>query len=359
MRLDDFGLDNPFHRSKEVPSFKIGKNQIHLIGADDDSKVHGATSDYVFFNELLHIDIEVFRQLTIRCNKFWMGDYNPSVSEHYVFNSVIPRYDVGFIRSTFLDNHYLSIAARNEILATEPYERGSYEVRGTELYYNDLPVTDDNLPPPHKLNVKQGTADLEYWLIYGLGLRGSQKGVIFKNVEYIKERPDFAYSYGLDFGFTADPTVLTRNWEDKDNIWIEYLTYKPIDTADKLDLLFESLGIERDVPITCDSSDRYTSEKNGTVYMVRDLQDLGWEAHKVSKRKNVMYWLSKMKKKKIYIIINNLSDYAKKEFEGYKLEEIHGILINKPIDKLNHGIDSARYRFMGRRQNQEIVVDWE
>ncbi len=36
----------------------------------------------------------------------------------------------------------------------------------------------------------------------------------------------------------------------------------------------------------------------------------------------------------------------KKEQENYTMREINGIAINQPIDKWNHGWDSARYRHM-------------
>lgn len=92
--LREFGLPNPFETAKDVQSFYIGKNQINFMGADQPSKVHGATLDYLYFNEVLTIDQAVFKNLTMRCNKFWISDFNPSVTEHWIFNEVITRDDV-------------------------------------------------------------------------------------------------------------------------------------------------------------------------------------------------------------------------------------------------------------------------
>ena len=80
--------------------------------------------------------------------------------------------------------------------------------------------------------------------------------------------------------------------------------------------------------------------------MVKGLQKLGWNITKVKKTQSVMYWLLSMKRKKIHIVKNEFYRQAKTEQENYKMREINGMLINQPIDKFNHGWDSARYRHM-------------
>lgn len=353
--LREFGLPNPFENAKDVQSFYIGKNQINFMGADQPSKVHGATSDYLYFNEMLTIDQAVFKNLTMRCNKFWIADFNPSLTEHWVFNEVITRDDVGHLRSTFRGNPHIPIGQKIEILASEPWLPGSYVVENDIIKcFNKKtgkvePISDDNQPPPHPKNTKQGTANEFYWKVYGLGLRGAMTGVIFENVEYVTEWPeDIAWTYGLDFGFTNDPTALTRFGEDDNNIWIELLLYEPIDHPDDLDIALVSLKVEKDVPITADSSDKYTGENKGTVEMVRSLKKKGYEIKKVSKNKGIVYWIASMKKKKIHLVIRNekLGKFVKIEQQNYRFKEVNGIPINQPIDKFNHMWDSGRYAHM-------------
>ncbi|WP_177763999.1 phage terminase large subunit [Flavobacterium sp. I3-2] len=353
--LREFGLPNPFETAKDVQSFYIGKNQINFMGADQPSKVHGATSDYLYFNEMLTIDQQVFKNLTMRCNKFWIADFNPSVTEHWVFNEVITRDDVGHLRSTFRGNPHIPIGQKIEILASEPWLPGSYIVEDDTIKcYNKKtgklePISDDNQPPPHPKNTRQGTANEFFWKVYGLGLRGAMTGIIFDNVSYITEWPeDIAKTYGLDFGFTNDPTALTAYGEDEHNIWIELLLYEPIDHPDDLDTAFVSLGVEKNIPITADSSDKYTGENKGTVEMVRSLKKKGYSIRKVSKNKGVVFWIGSMKKKKIHIVIRNekLGKFAKIEQQNYRFKEVNGIPINQPIDKFNHMWDSGRYAHM-------------
>jgi hypothetical protein len=84
-----------------------------------------------------------------------------------------------------------------------------------------------------------------------------------------------------------------RYAEDEYNIWIEPLSYEPIETPEALVGLLESLGIDKakDI-IPCDSADKYTGENKGTVEMVRGLKKLGYiYAYKISKTKSVIIGL--------------------------------------------------------------------
>lgn len=359
-RLDDFGLPNKFHDAEDVKSFKIGDNKIFFLGCDKVGKAHGGGCDYAFFNEAMQIPQRIFKQVIMRCRKFWWMDYNPSFTDHWVFNSVVTRKDVGFLRTTFLDNHYISDKEKIEILASEPWLPNSYEVEDGQLIYNYLPITKHNQPPPHPTNVENGTADDFHWKVYGLGLRGAMKGVIFEHITWIDEFPDVAYTYGNDFGFTADPNAFGRYAEDENNIWAELLIYQPIETPEELAATYDALGIEKDLPIACDSSDKYTGENKGTVEMVRGLQDLGYtEAFKISKTKSVMYWLLSMKKKKIHVVKNDLWIHVKKERENYKFKEVNGILINQPVDKWNHFFDMIRYNHIAHNSGLSIETEWQ
>lgn len=346
--LDEFGLDNPFERLKEVGSFKIGKCRVTFVGADQPKKFDGLTSDIVYFNELLPISELIFRKAIMRCSWGWIADYNPSLTQHYVYDRVITRSDVGFLRTTFRDNPFVPIGQKNEILAYEPWESGSYDIdiKNGEILYNGKPIDEKNQPPPHIENVRSGTADEFMWKVYGLGLRGTMKGAIFKNVGYIDKFPDLAFSYGMDFGFTVDPCTIVKTAEDENNIYIEVLSYTPMETPEKIWDFCNSIDFDFDVTVTADSSDKYTSEKKGAIEMVASLRKKGMNIHKVSKTKSVMFWLTSMRKKKIVFINNHLVKFAKIEAQNYVMQEIHGIEVNQPVDKFNHIFDASRYRHM-------------
>lgn len=366
-RLDDYALPNPFHNAKEVKSFKIGKSRIYFLG---DGK-HGGGCDYAFFNEMMFISQSVFDQTEMRCRKFWWADYNPSVTDHWFFDKVLTRPDVAFLRTTYLDNKYISAQERNKILSYDPWKPNSYIVKNSiVMCYNKLtkkvePVTSTNQPPPHPNNIQNGTADEFMHKVYALGLRGAMNGVIFPYVEWIDKFPeDKAYIYANDFGFTTDPNTLVKYAEDEYNIFIEPLTYEPIENPKSLALFFEEIGIKKNTDkytqdgelIICDSADKYTGENKGTVEMVSGLVKLLFRAKKISKKKSVMHWLNSMKTKKIHVVKNHLYKQALKEQQNYRMKEIGGIAINEPIDKFNHLWDAARYGHIAYNSPEQVFT---
>lgn len=350
-RLDDFGLDNPFRRAKEVKSFRIGNSKINFLG---DGKFGGGC-DYAFFNEVMFINEEVFKQVKMRCRLFWWMDFNPCFTDHWVFDSVIPREDVAYIRTTFLNNPFISPNELNEILGYEPWESGSYQVENDNVYYRGEVISETNQPPINVKNVERGTASEFDWKVYGLGLRGAMKGVIFNQLTWIDEFPDIAFTYGNDFGFTADPNAFGKYAEDDKNIYLELLIYQPIETPEELAETYQSLGVPRNAIVACDSSDKYTGENKGTVEMVKGLNDKGYRnAFKIKKTNSVMYWILSMKKKKIHVVKNHLWKQVKTERENYTFKSVNGILINQPIDKYNHFWDMARYGHISHNSKKKL-----
>lgn len=358
-RLDYYGLDNPFHRAKEVKSFKIGKSNIKFMGCDNIGRAHGAGSDYLFCNEMMSIDQGVFDQLEQRCRIMVFGDYNPSFTHHWVFDSILKRSDVAFLRTTYKDNPFVSTKEKKKIESYEPYDPSSYEVTPEgQLLYNGREIDDNNQPPPHPTNVKEGTADTFMWKCYGLGLRGAMQGVIFPYITWLdkSEAPTgLAFTKGLDFGFTTDPSALVDYARKGKNIYIRPLWYAPTETSEQMSNVLKFCKTSKKQIITCDSSDKHTSEKKGTVQMVRELFNKGWNVHKVTKNKGVMFWLTDMKRFKIHIITDRSTDHGermyqamKTEAENYVMQEVHGIPINQPEDSFNHFWDAIRYAHMAR-----------
>lgn len=362
-RLQDFELPNPFLVNQEIKQFKIGNNKIYFLG---DGK-HGGSCDYAFFNEIMMQKNSVFDQVEMRCRKFWWADYNPSFTDHWFFDKVLKRTDVGFLRTNLNDNPYISFQEKNKIMSYEPWASGSYQVENSgEIFYKGKPISDLNQPPKHIENVEQGTADEYMWKVYGLGIRGSMKGLIFNHISYIDEFPEgMHYIYGNDFGFTNDPNALVRYAEDECNIYFEVLNYTPVENPESLSSIFESHGIKKNSSefskdgdiIICDSSDKYTGENKGTVEMVKSLRKFGYNAMKVSKTKSVMFWINSMKNKKIHCVKGNtdLWKLALKEQQNYRFREVQGIQINQPEDSHNHIYDSVRYAHISYNSNNSKI----
>ena len=349
------GADLEYFSEGQKPYVRIFGNNVYFRGLDDEKNSEGYPSDIIFVNESLETTKGQVDGLKMRCRKLLIMDWNPKFTDHWCFD-LEGQDNVFFTRTNYTNNKHLQKSVIKEIEGYEPWASGSYKVENNQLIYNGELITDKNQPPPHKENVEKGTADAFRWKVYGLGLRGAMKGVIFPNVTWIDEFPDMAYTYGNDFGFTNDPNAFVRYAEDANNIFVEPLGYQSIDNPLELSEYWEALRIEKHLPITCDSSDKYTGENKGTVEMVSGLEALGWSVSKVKKTKSVMYWLTSMKQKKIHIVKNHLFQDIKKEQENYRFKEVNGIAINQPHDSHNHFWDAIRYAHIAHNEDEMYMV---
>lgn len=306
-RLDDYGLDNPFTRSKEVSTFKIYNHKINFLGADNPAKFHGASADFVWFNEGLDISNDIFDQAEMRCRKFWFMDYNPKVTLHYVYDRIIPRDDVGYLKSTFRDNPFISKQELNKIL--------SYE--------------------PTAYNIRQGTADDYMWQVYGLGNRMAQTGLVFRNVTWVDSFPDNVerIGYGMDFGYTHDPTALVKVGVNGNDMFIELLIYQPTENAATLAPLLRATT--QDAIIWADSAD---------PVMISDLSQTGLRVFAIKKFSgSIKYGIGLIKSYNVHLVKNH---NLQREQENYTWRTINGISLDEPVDDFNHAWDAVRYCVM-------------
>jgi len=311
----DLYNDNEYYRSSPT-HYNLFGNIIFFTGLDSMGS-HGERHDIIWGNEAMEIDFDSFRQLNQRCNEAFFLDYNPSLTEHWIFNSIVTRPDTKFIKTTQLDNPFLPKGQRDEIMSYEPTAK----------------------------NIENGTADDYMWKVYGLGERAAMKGCIFQNITWIDEFPkDIRFVYGLDFGYTNDPTSLVKVGISSSGIFAELFCYEPIDNANTIGDVLANAKVDRSIKVIADSSDRFNDN-----HMVSDLNQIGWRnVEKVSKGQGINWRIGLMKKHKIHIVRNV---NAKREAENYKWREINGMLTNEPIDKFNHFWDAFGYGFLGLNSN--------
>lgn len=304
-RFPMYGLRSPFQGFKDISSFWLFDNKVNLIGADKMEKFLGAGSDYFLVNEALDVSQEVFDQAEQRCRKMWCMDYNPKVSDHWIYDKIIPRDNVAFLKTTFLDNPYISTPEREKILS-----------------YEDTPE-----------NRRQGTVDTYKWSVYGLGERCAPEGLIFPYVTWINEFPKEVERvfYGMDFGYTNDPTAIVKIGVNGRNIFMKNLFYQPTDNAELLGTIIKKI-IPSECIIWSDSAD---------PGMIGDLRRLGVLSVGAKKFPGcIMHRIDIMKRFKIHLVRDQ---YFRKEQENYRFKEVQGIRLNEPIDEYNHLWDAAGY----------------
>jgi phage terminase large subunit len=288
------------YHNKSSNEYWLNGNLIEFISLDQPQKIRGRKRDVLYLNEANELFFEDWQQLIFRTKGKVILDYNPSDAFHWIYERIIPREDCDFYQTTYKDNPFLEGAIVSEI------ER--------------LRHTDE-----------------DYWRIYGLGERGSSRATIFQYTT--GEQQGNLVSYGLDFGFTNDPTSLVKVTKQGDSLHFKEMIHSTgltnPDISDKL----ASLGLTRRDEIWADSAEPKSIE---------ELHRMGWNVKPTAKGKDsIMAGIDILKRHKL--VVTSDSPNIIKELQNYKWQEDkNGNLLNRPVDKYNHAIDAIRYATFNR-----------
>lgn len=282
---------------------------IKFIGLDKTDVGKGLRCHVAYFNEVNKCDFESYRQVATRAGVVY-ADYNPD-AEFFIDTDVIPREDCDFLNLTYVDNELLSPVERDEILL---YKHKGYNEDGSikSAYYANL------------------------WNVYGLGNIGNLQGVVFDNWTHADELPKESrfLGYGMDFGFTNDPTTLTGVWLHSEDLFLKELIYQTDLTGSDITNKMHALGIDKRDEIFADCADPRTIE---------EIRRRGFNIKESIKGPDsVNAGIDTLKRYTLKVLPN--SENLAKELRAYKwLTDRNGKAVNKPEDFMNHSIDGVRY----------------
>jgi phage terminase large subunit len=287
-------------------------SQIEFFSADNDAKLRGARRDYLYMNEANNMTFHAYTELASRTKKGVYLDWNP-VNEFWFHSELQNDSDVDFITVTYQDNEACPESALNFILKAK-------EKAKTSSYWQN------------------------WYDVYGLGQIGNLEGVIFNNWKTIDAIPDDArlLGYGVDFGYTNDPTAIVEIYK-----WNEHRIINEICYNKGLSNSQIAKYITTKMPCYCDSAEPKS---------IAELRMYGVNAHAVTKGADSINFGIQIMQEESYLVtskslnlINELRKYA------WDKDKKTGAKLNKPIDDYNHGIDSWRYHEMetiGLRRNK-------
>jgi len=295
--LTKANLYNENFHNKSENTYHLNNNLIEFFSVDEPQKIRGRKRDLLFVNEVNELDLEDWRQLLFRTTGKIIADYNPSDFEHWFYDQVLTRPDCGLLITTYKDNPYLPDSIKSEIEALE-------------------------------------NADPEYWKIFGLGERGQLVGLVFNNWTTLSMVPPDAkfIGYGLDWGFSADPTAIVSLYQIDQQLYVKEELYERgltnQDIADRL----RQMGLEKRHEIFADSAEPKSIEE---VYR------MGFNIKPTQKgRDSIINSIDILRRYQIGLIGPNLI----KEFKSYKwIVDKTGNATNSPVDYNNHSIDALRY----------------
>lgn len=290
------GLSNyilEYNKSDRVFTFVNG-SIIEFKSYDDAQDAKQGKRDYLFLNEANGVDKIIWDELYIRTKKKSYIDYNPN-NEFWVHTDLIGKPNVTLIISDHRHNTFLDQKIHDKIEAIE---------------------------------------DPELYKVYARGLTGKLEGVIFRDYNVVSGvSPDAKLiGYGLDFGFSNDPTALVALYSQSGELIVDELIYERGLLNVRISDLMRELGVNG--RIVADSAEPKS---------IAELSAYGWQIEGAKKGPDsIRQSINTLKRYKLNV--TQRSSNLKKELNGYKWKQNKdGKLDNEPVDFLNHAIDALRY----------------
>ena len=291
----DYGIHN-----KAENNFTYNKHLVRFVSLDQSQKIRGASRDYAFCNEANELTRDDITQISLRCRKRIIIDFNPSDPVHWIYSDIIPREDCKTVITTYKDNKFLNQDIISEI-------------------------------------ERMKDRDKDLWNVFGLGQKAVfTKRQIFNNWQFInrKDFPDADYIYlGIDFGFSNDPCAIVEGYKVNGKIYLHELLYKTGMTNQDIAEFIKSKG-HQDTLCYYDSAEPKSGE---------ELRRLGLLVKpSIKGQGSINAGISLIKE--FDIIVSKESTNFIKEYQSYWWEELKdGTIINKPLDRFNHLMDCTRY----------------
>jgi phage terminase large subunit len=294
-------IDASFNKSLLRYEFGNG-SYMEFFSADDSSKLRGARRDILYINECNNIEFESYNELSIRTKKEVYLDFNPA-NEFWVHTELKDELDTDFIILTYKDNEALDEAIVAQI------EKNRLKATTSSYWAN-------------------------WWRVYGLGEIGMLEGVIFSNWKVIDTIPTEAklLGYGLDFGYTNDPTTIIEVYNYNGKRILNEICYQTgmvnSDVAKKL---------ESNVIAYADSSEPKSIE---------EIKRQGKTIKGVTKGQDSINFGIQIMQGQEYLVTSSSINLIK-ELRAYCWDsDKTGKRLNKPAGGNDHAIDAVRYHEM-------------
>ncbi len=313
----DWGVlknETDFNKSESKHDYFNG-SYLDFLGADTNDVGKGFRRDILYINEADKLEIDTAVQFISR-SKLTIIDYNPDClfwGDDYINEN-------NLITLTFEDNEYLPQSEVDSIL--------DYKTKG---FHNpnlpfELLFKDENIKNKYWANK---------WKVYGLGMIGSLDGVVYSNWGEIDTIAEGArlLGYGLDFGYSNDPTAIIEVYKWNDKRILNEICYSRGLSNESI-----STKIDTRLPCFCDSAEPKS---------IDELKKFKVNALPVTKGADSINYGIQIMQKENYLVTSksiNLID----EFQKYTWakDKKTGDALNKPIDKYNHAMDAVRYHEM-------------
>lgn len=315
--MQEHGYYKPerWSKSEFTYTFETG-SQIEFFSADQSGKVRGPRRDRLYVNEANNVPQETWEQLLIRTREEAWADWNP-VTDFYMYE----EYGID----------------DEAIPATSSDPRVDVQI----LTYKD----NEGLEPSLVEDIEIKASRSKSWKrVYAEGKRGQLETMIYTNWRIIDEIPHEARleRYGLDFGYTNDPTAIVAVYLYNGGYILDEVTYqKGLSNKQIADIL----NNQPKALVMADSAEPKS---------IDELKLYGVNVLPVTKGQgSVNQGIQYVQDQQISITKRSVNGI--KEYRNYMwMTDKNGIRVNTPIDLWNHFLDATRYAFDALRGTSDI-----
>jgi phage terminase large subunit len=289
---------NRYTETDRIYEFKRGVFA-EFFPADDDSKLRGGRRDILFINECDKVNKRAFDELDVRTERFTFTDNNP-VGPFWMHDLRKDK-ENAYVHSTYQDaKKYLPQAVIDNIESRK-------------------------------------NKDPNWWHVYGEGLVGKVEGLVHPKFTIIKQWPSETgvHGYGLDFGYSNDPTAIVENKIIGDNLYSRIVTYETGLTNRDIIRKLEKHGVRKKYDtIFADCAEPKSIDE---IYLE------GYDIKPVSKGSDsVEAGIQKVNQYNQFWVEDSLDGIQEQRNYRY-VEDKNGKVTNKTIGHSNHAMDARRY----------------
>ena len=295
-------LIQSYNASDRIYKFYSG-SIIEFVSYANEQDARNGKRDFLFINEANGITWNIAEQLINRTRIRSFIDYNPSAPfwahEKLINTKQFGNKTVQFVRSWHVHNTFLTAEQHEHI-------------------------------------EKRTAEDPEWGRVYGRGNTGKIEGLIFRNWDTVDTIPDAAalIGYGLDFGYTNDPTACVEVRKMDNELYIDLKIYETQLTNP--DIARKLLEAHISTNVVADSAEPKS---------IAEIRANGVWCDPAEKGKDsIANSIDILKRYKMHI--TSRSGALIKELNGYKWKEdkLTGAKLAEPADRQqDHAIDALRY----------------
>lgn len=302
-----------YHKTDHIFTFRSG-SQLEFKSFENEQTGRGGKRKRLFINEANSFPYMLFFQLDSRSDQTII-DYNPSI-QFWAHEKLIGN--PGNIR--FISDH-----------RHNPFLTDSKHAEIEAYLYQDI----------------------ELGKVYSRGLTGNVTGVIFPYWQMIDDNqfPTLQvadeYIFGVDFGYTNDPTAIMKMCKVADTIYVKELAYEPGMSPHEIKTILETNGWTRNMKVYCDHDPE----------MVKDMRNIGIAYAELARKgpgsvNNGIVLLNKHYKVKYTHSSRNL--HRERGLYVFDKDKNTGNILNTPIDAHNHCFDAIRYGVYTKYLRKEL-----